>query len=109
MSSTEFGWESLLHTDAPSGCYLKGALFTTYDTADERLLVEHLLPMLLKINHQPDGDGPERQYFLLELDRQLKQLHDRLIVVSSTAREESLNVKEDREVRGIVISSNELL
>ena len=88
MSETEFGWQSLLHTDAPPACSLKAALFTTYDRADERLLAEHLLPLLLRLSREPDGDGDERQYFLLELDRRLKQLHDRLIVVSSTAREE---------------------
>ena len=38
MSSPEFGWESLIDTDSPSGCYLRAALFTTYDRADERLL-----------------------------------------------------------------------
>jgi len=94
MSSAEFGWESLLHTDAPSGCSLKAALFTTYDRADERLLVEHLLPLLLKLSREPDGEGAERQYFLLELDRRLKQLHDQLVVVSSTAREEAADAQE---------------
>jgi hypothetical protein len=88
MSSAEFGWQSLLHTDAPSACSLQAALFTTYDRADDRLLAEHLLPLLLKLSREPDGEGAERQYFLLELDRRLKQLHDRLVVVSSTAREE---------------------
>jgi Tyrosyl-DNA phosphodiesterase len=88
MTSAEFGWQALLHTDAPSACKLKAALFTTYDRADERLLVEHLLPLFLKLGHEPDGEGAERQYFLLELDRRLKQLHDHLVVVSSTAREE---------------------
>ncbi len=88
MSSTEVGWESLLHTDAPSGCSLKAALFTTYDRADERFLAEHLLPLLLKLSREPESEGAERQYFLLELDRHLKQLHGRLMVVSSMAREE---------------------
>ena len=50
MSNSKFGWESLLHTDAPSACPLKAALFTTYDRADERLLAEHVLPMLLKLS-----------------------------------------------------------
>ena len=94
MSSAEFGWESLLHTDAPPGCSLKAALFTTYDRADERLLAEHLLPLLLKLSREPDGEGAERQYFLLELDRRLKQLHDQLVVVSSTAREEPADAEE---------------
>ena len=88
MSDGGFGWESLLATDAPPGCSLRTALFTTYDRPDERLLVEHLLPVLLRLGHEPDGEGAERQYFLLELDRRLKQLHGRLAVVSSTTREE---------------------
>ena len=95
MSSGEFGWESLLHSDAPSGCGLKAALLTTYDRADERILVEHLLPLLLKLNREPGGEGAERQYFLLELDRRLKQLHDKLVVVSSTVREEPADSQEN--------------
>ena len=89
MRNPEFQWESLLHTDAPIGCALKEALFTTYDRADERLLVEHLLPLFLKLSREPDGEGAERQFFLLELDRQLKRLHDKIVIISSTAREEA--------------------
>jgi Tyrosyl-DNA phosphodiesterase len=88
MISESFQWESLLRSDAPQACSLKAALFTTYDRADERLLVEHLLPLLLNLSREPDGEGAERQYFLLELDGHLKRLHDRLVVVSSTLREE---------------------
>ncbi len=88
MSSELFQWESLLQTDAPQGCSLKAGLFTTYDRADERLLVEHLLPLLLNLSREPDGEGSERRYFLLEFDSHLKRLHDRLVVVSSTLREE---------------------
>jgi hypothetical protein len=88
LSSTGFGWQSLLHTDAPLSSSLQAALFTTYDCADERLLVEHLLPIFLRLSREPDGEGAERQYFLLELDSRLKQLHGRLIIVSSTARDE---------------------
>ncbi len=87
MSSLEFGWESLLHTDAPSECSLKAALLTTYNRAEELFLAEHLLPLLLKL--EPAGEGDERQYFLLELHERLKRLHDCLIVVSSTTREEA--------------------
>ncbi len=88
MGSAEFGWESLLHTDAPAACSLQAALFTTYDRPDDRLFAEHLLPFLLKLDRGPHDGGAERQYFLLELDERLKQLHDRLVVVSSTARDE---------------------
>ncbi len=94
MSSSEFGWQSLLHTDAPPGCPLKAALFTTYDRADEPLLAEHLLPLLLKLGHEPDSEGAERLYFLLELDQRLKRLHDHIFVVSSTAREEPADTEE---------------
>ena len=90
-SGEKLGWESLLHSDAPQGCVLQAALFTTYDRADERLLVENILPSLLKLNHEPDGEGTERSYFLLELDDRLKKLHDRIVVISSTLREESGN------------------
>jgi hypothetical protein len=82
------GWEPLLKTDAPPECTLVRALFTTYDRADERLLVEHALPLFLKLGHEPGGEGAERQYFLIELDRQLRQMHDRIVVVSSNARDE---------------------
>jgi len=63
MSSNEkLGWESLLNSDAPAGCALQAALFTTYDRADERLLVENLLPALLKLDHEPMPEGAERSY-----------------------------------------------
>jgi hypothetical protein len=87
--SVELDVPSLLDTDAPPECSLKPALFTTYDRADERLFVEHLLPLLFKLSREPDGEGAERQYFLLELDQRLKQLHGRIVVVSSTARDEA--------------------
>ncbi|MBA4190599.1 MAG: hypothetical protein C0467_21650 [Planctomycetaceae bacterium] len=88
MSNAGFGWEALLGTDAPPGCSLKAGLFTTYDRADNRLVAEHLLPLLLKLGREPAAEGVERQYFLLELDRRLKQLHDCLVIISSTSREE---------------------
>lgn len=94
MNSIGFGWESLLHTDAPASCSLKAALFTTYDRADDRLLAEHVLPLYLKLNREPDGEGTERQYFLLELDYRLKQLHDKIVVVSSMTREEPADPDE---------------
>ncbi|MFC7699469.1 hypothetical protein ACFQX9_22565 [Bradyrhizobium sp. GCM10028915] len=82
------GWEALLKTDAPPECTLVRAFFSTYNRGDERLLVEHALPLFLKLGHEPAGDGAERQYFLIELDRRLRQMHDRIVVVSSNAREE---------------------
>jgi hypothetical protein len=88
VSRATIGWESLLNTNAPAECSLKAALFTTYDPADERFLAENLLPVFLKLSRDSECEGVERQYFLLELDRRLKQLHDRIIVVSSASREE---------------------
>lgn len=88
-SGKDLGWEPLLNSVAPDGCGLEAALFTTYDRADERLLVENLLPELLQLNHETGGETAERKYFLLELNDRLKQLHDRIVVVSSTLREET--------------------
>lgn len=93
MSS--FAWEPLLDSAAPPGSRLQRALFTTYDRPDDRLFVEHLLPMLLRLNHQCDGETRERQFFFVELDQRLKQLHDRLIVVSSCLREEATPAEAD--------------
>ena len=78
MGHGAISWESLLETQAPAECFLKAALFTTYDRADERFVVEHLLPMFLRLGHEHDGEGAERQYFLLELDRRLQEIHDRI-------------------------------
>jgi hypothetical protein len=83
-----FRWEQLLGTDAPQQCCLKGALFTTYDRADARLMAEHLLPFFLKLSREPADEDKGQQYFVCELDRRLKQLHDKLVVVSSAALEE---------------------
>jgi len=115
MSSAQFGWESLLHSNAPPKSSLKAALFTTYDRAEERLLAEHMLPLFLKLNREPESDGKERQYFLLELDHRLKQLHDRIVVVSSTAREEPGDSEENesrsydwiwRSIRRLTVGCN---
>lgn len=115
MPSALIGWESLLDTDAPKGCSLKAALFTTYDRPDERLLVEHLLPAFLKLSREPDGEGSERQYFLLELDQRLKQLHGNLVVVSSAAREEPAATQDNgsgsygwiwRSIRHLTVGRN---
>jgi hypothetical protein len=94
MSNSAFAWEPMLATDAPDTCVLKSALFTTYDRPDERLLAEHLLPSLLRLGHEPDGEGIERQYFLLELNRRLRQLHDRIVVISSNTQEESSDLEQ---------------
>ncbi|EGF33621.1 hypothetical protein IMCC9480_3399 [Oxalobacteraceae bacterium IMCC9480] len=84
MASPPFGWESLLRTDAPTGCMLKAALFTTYDRADATLMAKHLLPRLLNITREPEGDGAEGANFRLQLHRALELLRGRLLIVSST-------------------------
>jgi hypothetical protein len=86
--SDGFCWEGLLDSDA-DGCFLKAALFTTHEKADERFLAEHFLGTFLRLDHDPQGEGAERTYFLVELDRRLKQLRDRLVVVSSVCRNEA--------------------
>src|SRR5207253_6329733 len=52
------------------------------------LLVEHLLPVLLNLGRDAEGEAAEHQIFLIELHERLKQLHDRLVIVSSTMHEE---------------------
>jgi hypothetical protein len=86
-NDTEFGWQSLIKSLAPEGCALAAGLFTTYDRAEARLLAETLLPEWLGLSHVPADDTREQASFALELDGRLKQLHDRLVVVSSTLRE----------------------
>jgi hypothetical protein len=86
MSSENFGWESLLVTDAPTTCRLHRALLTSYDRPDARFLVEHLLPLLLRLNYESDSEGSERQYFFGELTYRLEALHGQLVVVSSTSQ-----------------------
>lgn len=98
LPNAETGWESLLRTDAPARSSLKGALFTTYDRADSRLLVEHFLPFLLKLKHLPADEGGQRQNFLIELHERLKNLSGRLAVVSSVLREELSENPEDSTV-----------
>jgi len=81
------GWGALLDSKVPEGAALLGALFTTYDRADERLLVEDVLPSLMGLKHGP-FDLTDRSFFLLELDERLKKLHDRIVVISSTLKDE---------------------
>lgn len=95
MTSSNFGWDSLLQSHAPSNCSLKAALFTTYDRPDERFLAEHLLPALLNLKREPVSEGSDRNFFLLELDQHLKRLHENIVVVSSTAREETADSEDD--------------
>lgn len=94
MSDSGLGWESLLDFDGLDYGELKAALFTTYDQADDRLLAEHLLPVLLKIDRDPHAEGGDKQYYLLELDKKLQNLHGRLTIVSSTVKDEPGEAEE---------------
>jgi hypothetical protein len=86
---TGFGWQSLVKSVAPKGCALAAALLTTYDRAEARLLAETLLPEWMGLIHVPGGsDSLEQTCFSLELDARLKNLHNRIVVVSSTLRED---------------------
>jgi len=88
-NDTGFGWQTLIKSVAPQGCAFAGALLTTYDRAETRLLAETLLPEWLALNHMPgDVDALEQTSFSLELDGRLKNLHNRIVVVSSTVRED---------------------
>jgi hypothetical protein len=88
-SSDDFGWATLVKSVAPDGCTLAAGLLTTYDRAEARLLAETLLPEWLKLSHLPGDDATEQTSFALELDDRLKQLHNRIVVVSSNLREQA--------------------
>ena len=104
MPSDDWGWLPLLGSKAPKDCRLKAALFTTYDRADERFVAEHLLPTLLKIEQEPEGNDSERQYFLLKLDQRLKELYGRIVVISSSALEEPQELDEGGSRTGLKIN-----
>lgn len=80
---SDHGWHSLLGGKRSSRTRLRGALFTTYDRPDARLLVERLLPDLLRIDASVDGNHREQQTFLGRLATQLEALQTKLVVVSS--------------------------
>ncbi len=84
-----FGWATLIKSVAPDGCALAAGLLTTYDRAEARFLAETLLPEWLKLSHLPGNDATEQTSFSLELDDRLKQLHNRIVVVSSNLREQA--------------------
>ncbi len=108
MTANEFDWDSLIRSDAEN-CSLKAALFTTYDRPNERLLVENLLPELLKLDRSPVTEGDERKFFLLELDERLKsaRLHGKIVIVSSTSRDPEQR-DPDQEEAGEAKASRDL-
>ncbi|MCC7015248.1 MAG: hypothetical protein IT454_22000, partial [Planctomycetes bacterium] len=79
----EVGWSSLLGSQAPAGSRLKAALLTTYDRPDERFMIEHLLPPLLGIAHDPQGEGVERERFFAEVDGHLRAMRGKIAVIAS--------------------------
>jgi len=78
-----FEWESLLDSQAPASCRLKAALLTCYDRPDERFLIEHFLPSLFGLAHDPNGEGLERERFFVELANALAALRGSAWVISS--------------------------
>lgn len=88
-SANDFGWVTLIKSVAPDGCALAAGLLTTYDRPEARLLAETLLHDWFKLSHLPGDDATEQTNFALELDDRLKQLHNRIVVVSSNLREQA--------------------
>ena len=86
MPNDNFGWSSLMRPLAPADHALSAALLTTYDRADERFLAEEFLPALLRLGRTAAAVD-ERNLFLVELDRRLQELRDRIFIVSSTSQD----------------------
>lgn len=113
MTEEGIKWESLLAVDAPATFKLKGALLTSYDRPDARFLVEHLLPLLLRLDLDSNSEGIERQYFFGELIGRLEALHGQIVVVSSSSQTEEAQtepVEQDypwlwRFVRSLAVGS----
>ncbi len=60
---------------------------TSFEQPDAGLLVEHLLPSMLRASHSLSQELPERTLFFGELGTTLELLHGRLTVISSPLRE----------------------
>ena len=78
-----FDWESLFESQAPAGCQLRALLLTCYDRPDERFLIEHFLPALFGLAHDPHGEGLEQDRFFVELTNALTALRGSAWVISS--------------------------
>lgn len=76
-------WASLLDRRGPIGCRLQAVLLTSFERPDERFLIEHFLPSLLGLAHDPQGEGVERDRFFVELGRELDALRGRAFVIAS--------------------------
>jgi hypothetical protein len=70
----------------PDGGQLLEAWFTTYDQPDAGLLVEHLLPGLLRLDNSLTLDVQERNLYFGELGTALERLRGRLTIISSPPR-----------------------
>ena len=95
MTERSIDWERLIETDAPPGARLCRALLTTYDRADTRLLTEHVLPVFLRVSRSSTSEGRERQHFLMEMDKALKDRDQKIVIVSSSGRDEAAADGED--------------
>ncbi len=78
-------WKEVLPVP-PLGGRLHEAWMTSFEKPDAGLLVEHLLPSLLGMNHSPSQEMQERTLFFGELSTALAYLHGRLTAISSPPR-----------------------
>lgn len=77
----------------PHGCQLYEAWMTSFEQPDASLLVEHMLPSLLRTNHSLSQDLQERNLFFGELGTALERLRDRLTVISSPSLGDRTNAR----------------
>lgn len=81
--SPEAEWQDALPRPRP-GFRLRAALFTTYETAQAELLVEHLLPSVLPLSRGLEAEPAARSLYFGELALHLNPLRGRLTVISSS-------------------------
>lgn len=82
---TKASWKDVLPSP-PAGGQLREAWMTSFERPEASLLVEHLLPSLLRARHSLSQEHAERALFFGELSTALEALRDRLTVISSPAR-----------------------
>ena len=87
-------WKKALPSPPDDGQLLE-AWFTTYEQPDAGLLVEHLLPGLLQLDHALTPEPNERNAYFGELGKALERLRGKLTVISSPSR--NRNFKNDGE------------
>lgn len=79
------GWEDVLPSP-PRGGRLHEAWMTSFEQPDATLLVEHLLPSLLRVRCALSREFQDRTLFFGELSTTLEALRSRLTVISSPPR-----------------------